>query len=1276
MSRYSAFRTYALVPAAAVLLNWGAIGATTQNFDGGGANCIALNANWLSNTTPATITAGGPTGAFLRLATTPAANLNTYTCDRTDTVAEQVVAEFDFRIVPPGGVRSMAADGLGFAFLNTTAYGATGGVFHNVPEEPLFTKSLGVGFRVYQTNTVYITYDNVRLAAVDLTGRLDLATGQFIHAKIVMRSGVFSDVTVTLTASGASPIVAVDRLAIPQFASYAGRVWFGARSGGLAAFHDIDNINVQYALATAVDTPFVQYLRSPNSRLISYSPTNFNPQRTSATGPLLQTPSALSITRDLEALRPAFDGLILYGTQTDILDNGQPLVGWILSEARRLGFAAIVLGIWEPKRTQEIDAAAALVVQYGSTTAFALAVCVGNEGIQRNEYGISDLDAARQRLAGQVSGIPIPVVTSESLARYTDYPQLRSWGDFLFPIIVPHWNVPALGPTEAAAWVRQAASTLANQSGMTVLTKEPSWPSSGAAQYTPETQRQFFSALLAGPKLVESTTFPGTFIGFHTILEGFDQYWKNAPDFTSWGILTADRVPKPAYWLLVKPAALTAPKAGTTLSTSSTTFQWSAGTAALEYFLDIGTSAGAKNLYSASQGTSLSNTVTLPLTGSPINVRLSTRIATGWTYVDYTFQTVSTGAFTPIRVNAGGEQYVDSLGQSWSADSGFSGGQTYATGNAITGTTDSALYRTERWNSSTLQYQFNCSAGTYDVTLKFAEIWFTSPGQRVFHIAINGNILQASFDPLAAAGGAYKAVNRTYRITVPPGGGTITIQLIPVTSNPKISAVEIISAPQAVSVVVNPPSVSLGPSQTQAFSATVSGAANQAVTWSLAAGGLGTITTNGVYQAPASISTAQSVTVRAMSQADGLTIGTATVMLVPPASTFTPIRVNAGGDQYVDASGRTWSTDTGFSGGQTYATNSGIAGTNDAALYRTERWNSGTLQYQFNCPAGTYDVTLKFAEIWFTGPGQRVFHIAINGSTVQANFDPLTAAGGANRAVDRTYRVTVPPGGGTITIQLIAVTSNPKVNAIEIVSAPQAISVVVNPPSVSLGPSQSQTFSATVSGTANQAVTWSLATGGLGTIATNGLYQAPASISMTQTVTVRATSQADGLTVGTATVTLVPPTSTFTPIRVNAGGVQYVDSGGRTWSADTGFSGGQSYATSSAISGTNDAALYRTERWNSGILQYQFNCPPGTYDVTLRFAEIWFTNPGQRVFHIAINGSTVQTSFDPLVAAGGANRAVDRTYRITVAPGGGTITIQLIPVTSNPKISAMEIVSF
>jgi uncharacterized protein (TIGR03437 family) len=266
---------------------------------------------------------------------------------------------------------------------------------------------------------------------------------------------------------------------------------------------------------------------------------------------------------------------------------------------------------------------------------------------------------------------------------------------------------------------------------------------------------------------------------------------------------------------------------------------------------------------------------------------------------------------------------------------------------------------------------------------------------------------------------------------------------------------------------------------------------------------------------------------------------------------------------------------------------------------------------------------------------------------------------------------------GTVTVQqAVTVTatstadSTKKASAMATLQPP--VAVAVSPGTATLTASQSQQFTATVTGTANTAVTWGLSPA-VGTVSAGGLYTAPGTVTVQQTVTVTATSVADPAKTGSAAVTLLPP-SAFTPIRVNAGGGAYTDPGGNLWAADTGYNGGLTYAVSAGIANTATPVLYRSVRYSSSPLQYQFGgIPAGTYTVKLKFAEIYFGSPGQRVFNIALNSQTVQTGFDVVVAAGGAYRAIDLSFPVTVS--AGQIVILLTPVVENPNISAIEIVA-
>jgi Kelch motif/Bacterial Ig-like domain (group 2) len=105
-------------------------------------------------------------------------------------------------------------------------------------------------------------------------------------------------------------------------------------------------------------------------------------------------------------------------------------------------------------------------------------------------------------------------------------------------------------------------------------------------------------------------------------------------------------------------------------------------------------------------------------------------------------------------------------------------------------------------------------------------------------------------------------------------------------------------------------------------------------------------------------------------------------------------------------------------------------------------------------------------------------------------------------------------------------------------SSPPLISVTVTPNSATVFQGATQSFAATVTGTTNIAVTWSVQENGGGTIDSTGLYTAPQGTDGTFHVV--ATSQANSAAKGIAAVTVQQPQLTISPAAVTLapGGAQ------------------------------------------------------------------------------------------------------------------------------------------
>jgi hypothetical protein len=137
---------------------------------------------------------------------------------------------------------------------------------------------------------------------------------------------------------------------------------------------------------------------------------------------------------------------------------------------------------------------------------------------------------------------------------------------------------------------------------------------------------------------------------------------------------------------------------------------------------------------------------------------------------------------------------------------------------------------------------------------------------------------------------------------------------------------------------------------------------------------------------------------------------------------------------------------------------------------------------------------------------------------------------------------------------------------------------------------------------------------------------------------------------------------------VNAGGTQYAGTEGTTYQADARFSGGKTSTTTAAIAGTADDRLYQSERY--GNFSYTIPVANGDYLVTLKFAETYWWQVGQRVFNVSLEGKVALSKLD-IVAKVGPKAAYDVTIPVTVTDG--VLSIGFQSVVNNAKVSGMVV---
>ena len=180
-------------------------------------------------------------------------------------------------------------------------------------------------------------------------------------------------------------------------------------------------------------------------------------------------------------------------------------------------------------------------------------------------------------------------------------------------------------------------------------------------------------------------------------------------------------------------------------------------------------------------------------------------------------------------------------------------------------------------NTSATQPVTLTSTGTVPVTINGATLTgagFTVSGA-TFPTTLNpsqATTLEVEFDP-AVVGSA------TGQLTIASNSSTNGTAVIALTGTG--------TAAPVVAVAVTPASVSTTVGTTQQFTASVTGTSNTTVTWTASGAGCsgatcGTISSTGLYTAPATVPSSASVTITATSQSDPTKSASANVTIVPP----------------------------------------------------------------------------------------------------------------------------------------------------------------------------------------------------------------------------------------------------------------------------------------------------------------------------------------------------------------------------------------------------------
>lgn len=360
-----------------------------------------------------------------------------------------------------------------------------------------------------------------------------------------------------------------------------------------------------------------------------------------------------------------------------------------------------------------------------------------------------------------------------------------------------------------------------------------------------------------------------------------------------------------------------------------------------------------------------------------------------------------------------------------------------------------------------------------------------------------------------------------------------------------------------VAVSVSPGEVTLAVKGQQQFTAKVTGSSNTSVTWAVSgigcvAGSCGSITSSGLYTAPATIPTPALATVTTTSVADSTKSASASVVIqsastvsvtVSPASA----QVTTGGQQQFSATvvgssntAVTWgvsgagcsdATCGTISGSGLYTAPSAVPSSATVTIHAVSVAAPGESGTATATIVSVPTLTISPAspqvkpqsQVQFTasGPQSGIVVWSLSGSG---------CSGIACGSISSTGLYTAPataPSPNTVTVKATSL-SNGTISGSTIVTigAPNSISVTVSPSDSSINTGAQQQFTATVTGSSNTSVTWSLSGVGCvgsvcGTISTSGLYTAPSQAPEPAFVTVTATSAADSTKSGSATVNVL-----------------------------------------------------------------------------------------------------------------------------------------------------------
>lgn len=304
----------------------------------------------------------------------------------------------------------------------------------------------------------------------------------------------------------------------------------------------------------------------------------------------------------------------------------------------------------------------------------------------------------------------------------------------------------------------------------------------------------------------------------------------------------------------------------------------------------------------------------------------------------------------------------------------------------------------------------------------------------------------------------------------------------------------------------------------------------------------GTISPSGLYQAPTNAPANSVLTIKAQSTAYPASFKTTTLTITRPYPwlwNVSPSSLQVG-NYSVSFNGANFAPDSvaqanGVDLPTTFVSKTKVIATGNAAAAGTIKFTvrhpgPGAVtgnQVSATVSVPTINVAVAPSAVSVQLGNSQAFTATVTGNA-NTSVTWSVVGGAANGAITSGGTYTAPaamPASPTVKVRATSV-ANASVYAEATVTltAPPAVTVTVNPTTANVTLGATKSFAATVTGSGNTAVTWTVVGGSAnGAVNASGLYTAPAAMPASPTVTVRATSAANALVSADATVTLLPP---------------------------------------------------------------------------------------------------------------------------------------------------------